>query len=143
MLSGLLILYLLLLKIIHTASKTLFEQNRSLQEQNDALEKSYEVLQGTYKDTIIALSKAVDARDTYTAGHSERVAAISLRVAKKLGFDKKKLDDLGIAALFHDIGKIGVPDSVLLKPGKLDENEFEKIKNHPVIGVNILRNIEF
>ena len=143
MLAGLLVLYLFLLRVVYNASKTLIVQNQSLQEQKNALEKSYEILQNTYKDTVITLSRAVDARDPYTAGHSERVAAISLKIAEKLCFDDKKVEELEIAALFHDIGKIGVPDSILLKPGKLDEVEFEKIKEHPVIGVNILRNIEF
>ena len=143
MFLGLLMLYFMLIKIIYNASKTLVLQNRALQEQKDALEKSYEILQKTYMDTVTTLSQAVDARDPYTAGHSERVAAISLKIAEKMEFDEKRLQKLEISALFHDIGKIGVPDNILLKPGKLDEMEFQKIKEHPEIGVNILKKIDF
>lgn len=143
MFAGLLILYLFLLKIIHNASNTLVSQNRSLQEQKGALEKSYAALNSTYKNTVTTLSKAVDARDPYTAGHSERVATISLEIGKELRLSKERLETLEISALFHDIGKLGVPDNILLKPGKLDELEFQKIKEHSSIGVNILKDIDF
>lgn len=140
---GLLILYLLLLRIIHNAAKTLVMQNRHLMEQKDELEKAYDRLQHTYKDTVTALSRAVDARDPYTAGHSERVAAITNKIAIQLGFKDKELETIELAAQFHDIGKIGVPDRILLKPGKLTKEEFDKIKEHPVIGTNILGKVEF
>jgi len=143
MFAGLLFLYIFLLRIIYVASKTLVLQNKSLQDHNVALEHSYELLQKTYMDTVTTLSRAVDARDPYTAGHSERVAAISRKIAEEMGFDENKLEKLEISALFHDIGKIGVPDNILLKPEKLDETEFKKIKEHPLIGVNILQGIDF
>lgn len=143
MFSGLLILYLFLLKTIFTASKTLIQQNRSLQAQNDELQNAYSKLNYSYKNTMSALSNAVDARDPYTSGHSERVATISLEIGKRLGLNEETLEKLEIAALFHDIGKLGIPDNILLKPGKLDEIEFGKIKEHPSIGVNILKNIDF
>jgi putative nucleotidyltransferase with HDIG domain len=143
MFSGLLVLYLFLLKIIHTASNTLVSQNRSLQKQKYELEKAYTALNSTYKSTVATLSKAVDARDPYTAGHSERVSAISLEIGKELGLNEERIEMLEISALFHDIGKLGVPDNILLKPGKLDEREFQKIKEHPSIGVNILKDINF
>lgn len=141
--SGLLTLYFLLIRIIHYASKTLVEQNKNLIQQKNELEDAYDKMQHTYRDTVITLSRAVDARDPYTAGHSERVAAISSKIAKKLGVTKKELAQIELAAQFHDIGKIGVPDSILLKPGKLTEMEFNVIKEHPGIGTNILSNIEF
>jgi putative nucleotidyltransferase with HDIG domain len=140
---GLLTLYFLLNRIIHRASKTLVEQNQNLIQQNDELDDAYEKLHKTYKETVVTLSRAVDARDPYTAGHSERVAAISKNIAKKIGVSKKEFELIELAAQFHDIGKIGVPDSILLKPGKLTEMEFNVIKEHPVIGTNILCNIEF
>ena len=143
MFSGLLVLYLFLLKIIYNASNKLIAQNRSLLEQKEALEKAFGTLNSTYKDTIVTLSNAVDARDPYTAGHSERVAAISLGTGKKLGLSKENLEKLELSALFHDIGKLGVPDNILLKPGKLDALEYQKIMEHPSIGVNILKDIEF
>ncbi|HML68296.1 MAG TPA: HD-GYP domain-containing protein [Clostridia bacterium] len=143
MFAGLLILYIFLLRIIFAASKTLVQQNKSLQDQNVALEHSYQLLQQTYMDTVTTLSRAVDARDPYTAGHSERVAAISHKIAEKMGFDENRLKKLELSALFHDIGKIGVPDQILLKPEKLDEAEFQKIREHPVIGAKILQKIDF
>ncbi len=143
MFIGLLILYLFLMKIIYSASKTLVNQNSSLQEQKSELEKSNDILKKTYKDTIKTLSSTVDARDSYTAGHSERVATLSVKIAEKLGLEIKEIEILETSALFHDIGKMGVPDSILLKPDKLNEMEFDKIKEHPTIGINILNNIEF
>lgn len=141
--SGLFILYFLLIRIIHRASKTLVEQNQNLIRQNDELGDAYDTLQRTYKDTVVTLAKAVDARDQYTAGHSERVGAITSKIAKKLGIANKELEQIELAAQLHDIGKIGVPDSILLKPGKLTDTEYNVIKEHPAIGTNILGNIEF
>lgn len=140
---GLLILFLLLMKIIHNASKTLVNQNKELNEKKIKLEDSYKKLNGSYKNTVATLSNAVDARDPYTAGHSTRVAEISLEIAKALGFSEKNLMDLEYAALFHDIGKIGIPDYILNKNGKLTAEEYDKIKQHPDIGVSILKTIDF
>ena len=141
--AGLLILYILLVRIIQYASKTFVEQNQSLILQRDELEVAYDKLQHTYRDTVITLSRAVDARDPYTAGHSGRVAILSSKIAKKLGISKTESEQIELAAQFHDIGKIGIPDSILLKPGKLTEIEYSEIKKHPVVGTNILSNIEF
>ena len=143
MFSGLIILYFLLLRIIYNASKELSDQTESIQIQKDELEKAYIAIQLSYKDTVLALSKAVDARDSYTAGHSERVAKIAMDIAQKLGFPKKKIEQLEIAALFHDIGKLGIPDSILLKPEKLNEAEIQIIQQHPIIGANILKDVIF
>ncbi len=143
MFAGLIILYLFLLQVIRNASNKLISQNKHLQQQKEALEKAYSVLNSTYKSTVTVLSKAVDARDPYTSGHSERVTSISIKIGNKLGMDKEQKETLELSALFHDIGKIGVPDNILLKPGKLDNDEFQKIKEHPSIGINILKNIDF
>lgn len=143
MFLGLLILYLFLLKIIFNASNTLIIQNKSLQEQKTALEESFVKLNNTYKNTVITLSKAVDARDPHTAGHSERVTKIALKIGSNLGLPIERLEILELGAMFHDIGKLGVPDNILLKPGRLSEDEFKKIKEHPSIGVNILKGIGF
>ncbi|GGD11673.1 HD domain-containing phosphohydrolase [Pontibacillus salipaludis] len=83
----------------------------------------------------------LDARDPYTAGHSERVADYSVRIATRAGFSSEKIELLRKSALLHDIGKIGVRDSVLLKEGKLTDEEFSKIQEHPVIGYNILKQV--
>lgn len=143
MFIGLLILYLFLLKIIYNASRTLVLQNKSLLDQKMELEISYQKLNSSYKNTIMTLSNAVDARDTYTAGHSERVAEISLEIGKELGLSESQLENLELAALFHDIGKLGIPDKILHKPGKLTDDEYEIIKAHSQIGINILKNIDF
>ena len=91
---------------------------------------------------FFTLAAALDARDTYTAGHSERVAAYSVRIGTAAGLTIAQLDLLRKSALLHDIGKIGVRDAVLLKEGRLTEEEFEQIKRHPALGENILKQIE-
>jgi len=140
---GLLILYLLLLKIIYNFSIKMLKQNEALLSNSNDIKEAYFKLNLSYKSTVLALSKAIDARDTYTAGHSERVTQISLKIGQTLGLSPDQLYTLEIAALFHDVGKIGIPDQVLNKPGKLTDTEFNKIKEHPSIGVDILKTIEF
>lgn len=139
----LILLYLLLLKIIYTSSKTLIDQNEALSRNKVEIESAYFKLNNSYKSTILALSNSIDARDTYTAGHSKRVSEISIKIGKHLGLSEEKLQTLEIAALLHDIGKLGIPDEILHKPGKLNDYEYSKIKEHPSIGADILRNIEF
>jgi putative nucleotidyltransferase with HDIG domain len=96
-----------------------------------------------YVGAIRALALALDARDSYTAGHSERVSAISVAVGTQLGLKEDDLDTLRLGALLHDIGKIGISDDVLRKPGPLTPEEFEAIKQHPVTGARILRTVPF
>jgi putative nucleotidyltransferase with HDIG domain len=96
-----------------------------------------------YVGAIKALAAALDARDTYTAGHSERVSALSVIIGRHLGLDQAQLDVLRLGALLHDIGKIGVADRVLQKNGPLTQEEFEIIKTHPALGAHILREIPF
>jgi HD-GYP domain-containing protein (c-di-GMP phosphodiesterase class II) len=84
---------------------------------------------------------ALDARDKYTRGHSERVACLGREIALELRLSEKETEDIYISGLLHDIGKIGVPDHVLLKPGRLTDEEFQIIKQHPTIGYEILKQI--
>jgi putative nucleotidyltransferase with HDIG domain len=91
---------------------------------------------------LTALARAVDAKSHWTAGHSERVTQLALRVGKKMDLTEKEMDTLHRGALLHDIGKIGVPAAVLDKTGKLTDEEFVLIKTHPVIGARILEPIE-
>jgi GAF domain-containing protein len=91
---------------------------------------------------VRALTSAIDAKDPYTCGHSDRVARISVRLAKELGCEAETLHTLYMAGLLHDIGKIGIDDAVLRKPGKLTEAEFEHIKEHPELGYRILADIK-
>ena len=91
---------------------------------------------------VSSLAGAIDAKDTYTNGHSSRVAEYSKEIARRYGYNMKEQSDIYIIGLLHDVGKIGVPDSVINKPGKLTEEEFEYIKRHPIIGSQILKNIK-
>lgn len=91
--------------------------------------------------TILALAEAVEAKDLYTKGHSQRVAEYSTAIAKRLGYKEAKLKEVYFIALMHDIGKIGVPDAVINKTDKLTPEEFEEIKKHPVTGYDILKQI--
>jgi putative nucleotidyltransferase with HDIG domain len=96
-----------------------------------------------YVGAIRALALALDARDPYTAGHSERVSAISVAIGHQMRLPEEDLDTLRLGALLHDIGKIGIDDDVLRKPGPLTPAEFEAIKEHPVTGARILRSVPF
>lgn len=140
---GLLLLYFFLLRVIHKASERLISQHESLAIRERDLQESYAKLNSAYKNTVTTLSRTVDARDSYTAGHSERVSQISLAIGSALGLPPKRMETLELAALFHDIGKLGIPDSILNKTGKLTDEEFARIKEHPTIGENILRNVDF
>jgi putative nucleotidyltransferase with HDIG domain len=92
--------------------------------------------------TLKALARAVDAKSSWTAGHSERVATLSLQIGRALRLDSKALESLHRAALLHDIGKLGVPVAILDKPGKLSEEEFRMIKSHSTLGARILEPIK-
>ena len=98
-------------------------------------------LKELFYKTIKSISSALDAKDPYTHGHSERVTLYSLILAKKLNFSQKELEDLEIVGLLHDIGKIGIPQSILCKPSKLTEEEFNIMKMHPVRGEQMILKI--
>jgi HD-GYP domain-containing protein (c-di-GMP phosphodiesterase class II) len=106
-----------------------------------ALENSrlYQSLEQASLDAIQALAKAVEAKDPYTHGHSERVADYSVRLATVIGITEKQSLNLKLACMIHDIGKIGITEKILLKPGRLDHDEQDAIKHHPVIGEAIIR----
>lgn len=93
--------------------------------------------------TIISISNAVDAKDPYTKKHSERVAKYSKQIANELRWSKQEQENIYNMALLHDIGKIGVPDAILNKHGKLTEEEFPQIRKHPIIGGEILKDLNF
>ena len=116
------------------------DQMRIIQNINDELIESKDKLEKAYLESIETLRYTVEAKDRYTHGHSDRVSAYSVLIGKKLGLSKEDLDTLKIGGLFHDIGKIGISDAILLKNGKLTDAEYTEIKNHPVIGKNILSN---
>ncbi len=95
----------------------------------------------TFMGTIKALSGAIDAKDQYTRGHSERVAKLSEMLALKIGYTPEAAERIRISGLVHDLGKIGVPESVLCKPSRLTDEEFGQIKLHPTIGYEIIKDI--
>jgi HD-GYP domain-containing protein (c-di-GMP phosphodiesterase class II) len=97
--------------------------------------------QAMFLGTLEALSAAIDAKDRYTCGHSQRVAHLAWQLAKSTGMSDEQSDRVRIAGLVHDVGKIGVPEGVLTKAGKLTDAEFEAIKLHPEIGHRILKDI--
>jgi HD domain len=99
-------------------------------------------LRRAHKETIAALSRSMEAKDLYTGGHTERVAAVAVGLARRLGYRDEELEAIEIGALLHDIGKIGIPESVLRKPGKLNDDEWELIKTHPVISDYILSELD-
>ena len=105
---------------------------------SEELSDTYEKLEQAYLESIQTLRYTVEAKDTYTRGHSDRVSEYSVLIGKYLGLPEADLDTLKIGGLFHDIGKIGVPDAILQKNGKLDDDEYSQIKQHPNIGVHIL-----
>jgi response regulator RpfG family c-di-GMP phosphodiesterase len=107
------------------------------------LDKALELVESSYRITLKALVQALETRDFETHGHSERVVTFSLRLGYELGLDKDALRDLELGALLHDIGKIGVPDAILRKPAALNEEEWYKMRLHPIHGQRILRNIPF
>lgn len=141
--GGLLLLFLLLNGILLETSKTLVQQNKRLIQQNIDLESSHKLLDQSYKNTVIAMSNAVDARDEYTAGHSSRVTELSLLIAQKMHIDEHYKKAIEYGTLFHDIGKIGIPDYILNKPTTLTKEEFDLIKSHPSTGTRILQDISF
>lgn len=105
--------------------------------------KLYLEMKDLYFETVYALTKAVEAKDPYTNGHSQRVADYAEKLAKIMGLKQSRIDTLRTAALLHDIGKIGIQDDILNKPGTLTTEEMNKIKTHPSIGINILSDVDF
>jgi putative nucleotidyltransferase with HDIG domain len=103
----------------------------------------YERLYQSYAQTTKAIARAIDAKDPYNQGHSEGVAEMAVKIARKMGLSIDAVRGVEIAAYLHDVGKIGISDDLLNKPAKLSEEETEQIRQHPVIGVTILEPIEF
>ena len=99
--------------------------------------------EAAYSGAILALATALDARDPYTAGHSERVSVLSMAIGRALGLSADDIEVIRLGALLHDIGKIGVPDDILQKAGPLTPEEYDAIKQHPTNGARILRSVPF
>ena len=128
-----------LLLLVESGIKAISQMN-IIRNINIELKDTYDKLEKAYMESIETLRYTVEAKDTYTRGHSDRVSAYSVLIGQKLGLNDQDLNTLRIGGLFHDIGKIGVPDSILLKESKLTDDEYSEIKNHPAIGAHILSN---
>jgi putative nucleotidyltransferase with HDIG domain len=107
------------------------------------LDRALNSLEDSYRSTLKALTAALETRDSETHGHSERVVTYSLRLGREYGLNSEEMKALEFGSLLHDIGKIGVPDSILRKPAKLTEEEWVRMREHPLHGQQILRGIEF
>jgi len=135
------ILWLTLAVLVSGASARMRSQNTDLEARSHELLESTRELEATLLETIATLNAAVEARDPYTAGHSQRVRRVSLAIGRELRLPAKQLGALGTAALFHDIGKIGMPDSILTKPERLDRAEQLVMREHAVRGAEIVGRI--
>ena len=128
-----------LLLLVESGIKAISQMNL-IRKINNELKDTYDKLEKAYLESIETLRFTVEAKDTYTRGHSDRVSEYSVLLGQKLNLSVEEINTLKIGGLFHDIGKIGVPDSILLKNSKLTDDEYSEIKNHPTIGAHILSN---
>lgn len=116
---------------------------RKVRDRTGELRTALRDIQGTYQTTLLALVRALDAREHETSDHSQRVVKYTEVIAERLGLRGPELEEIGRGALLHDIGKIGVPDAVLLKPAKLTPEEWKEMRKHPDIGHEMIQSIEF
>jgi putative nucleotidyltransferase with HDIG domain len=125
------------------SAQKLREAAETIQNQNVSLERANKLLKERSTAAMESLSATVDARDAYTAGHSRRVQQLALAIGRELGLSQAELDLLGHAALFHDIGKLAVPDAILLKPAVLTEDEWTLMQRHSDEGARIIDRLGF
>lgn len=126
-----------LLLLVESGIKSV-KQMYEIKRINEELTETNEKLEQAYLDMVETLRFTVEAKDSYTRGHSDRVSEYSVLIGQKVGLPENQIKTLRVGGLFHDIGKIGIPDSILLKPSKLTDDEYSEIKNHPSIGAHIL-----
>ena len=133
----------LLLRVRHTIDLIRLQTDLSceVEKKTQEVTAQHEKMERISMQIVKALSGAIDAKDTYTNGHSTRVADYSKEIARRAGFSEEMQNDIYMMGLLHDVGKIGVPDAIINKPAKLTDEEYAIIQNHPVIGAKILKNI--
>lgn len=127
--------------LLHRVSH-IIELSRSQRSMAQEIGRRAAEIDSLSKHVVQTLAEAIDAKDTYTNGHSDRVAAYSKEIAKRYGYSEKEQDDIYMMGLLHDVGKIGVPDNVINKTSKLTDEEFALIKVHPEIGDRILKKVK-
>lgn len=120
-----------------------FHLEKMVEERTAKLHQAYIGLKRAHLDSVRVLINAIDAKDPYTQGHSDKVRKMSIRMGAKLDFNEERLENLGYGALLHDIGKIGIRDEVLQKRDHLDADEYQYIQEHTLIGVKIVEGIDF
>jgi putative nucleotidyltransferase with HDIG domain len=135
------ILWFALIVLVRSAAARLSRQNDALEERSRELAESSQLVEENLLQTIETLNAAVEARDPYTAGHSQRVRRVALAIGRELALSAPELGTLGTAALFHDIGKIGIPDSVLTKTGPLEPGEAAIMREHVTRGAEIVAKV--
>lgn len=116
---------------------------KMVDERTDSLKRSMTKLENAMNGIVRAIAHTVETRDPYTAGHQRRVADLAAAIAGEVGFERDKVEAVRMAAIIHDLGKISVPAEILSKPSRLTVNEFNLIKEHPQVGYDILKDIEF
>lgn len=133
----------LLLRVRHTIELIRLQTDlaREVEKKTEVVKAQHEKLERISMQIVKTLSGAIDAKDTYTNGHSNRVAEYSREIAKRSGYSEKEQDDIYMMGLLHDVGKIGIPEAIINKPAKLSEEEYAEIKTHPLLGAGILKNI--
>lgn len=133
----------LLLRVRHTLDLIRLQTDlaREVERKTQEVMAQHEKLEKISMQIMTALSGAIDAKDTYTKGHSIRVAEYSKEIARRIGLSEKAQDDIYMIGLLHDVGKIGVPDAIINKPAKLTDEEYAIMKQHPGMGAEILKNI--
>lgn len=134
----------LLLRVRHIIDLSRLQADlaHEVQKKTQEVAAQHEKLERISMQIVKALSGAVDAKDTYTNGHSLRVAEYAREIARREGLSQKMQNDIYMMGLLHDVGKIGVPDAIINKPSRLTDDEYDVIKNHPVMGARILKNIK-
>ena len=125
------------------AEEDVLRHKTIVEERTAKLQEAYRTLKKAHLESVKVLAEAIDAKDPYTRGHSDRVKGMSLRLALSLGLTEDKMEILEYGALLHDIGKIGINDGILQKEGPLTPEEFQLIQEHPSIGVKIVEGVEF
>ena len=135
------VLWALLALLVRSASNRIRRQTLALEARSEELEESYRRLEQSSLEAIESLNATVEAKDPYTAGHSLRVQRIAVALAEQLGLERERLEAVRVGGLFHDIGKIAVPDGILTKPAKLTFWEFAQMKLHSAEGARIVGKI--
>jgi len=130
-------------RLLESAIEEMEQENDTILKKNEELQLNNLELQRHYVDTISSLIRVIDAKDHYTQDHSLNVSRIAEEICKELGLPAAKMETVRQACKLHDLGKVGIKDSILLKPGKLTEEEWLQIKQHPILGSEIIRPLTF